>query len=721
MSEESPTQGRGPAGSRSGKPGARKDKSAKKVHKHPRLRKVVKWFSIAMTLFIIAGIVGFVVLYQSISIPNPNSAYLTQTTHVYYSDGKHQIGTFETQNRQSVPLSQVPTHLQNAVIAAEDRTFYSNSGIDFRGIFRAVLNNSSGGNTQGASTITQQYVKVLYLTQQRTWTRKIKEAILALKIDHQESKQEILQGYLNTIYFGRGAYGVQAAAQAYFGVNVEQLTVAQSAALAAILNSPGTYDPANGKAARAALVSRYDYVLSGMASMGNLNPARAARVGKHLPKFPQIKPVQQFGGEKGYLLKLVQAQLEAQGFTDAQINGGGLRVVTTFDYKDQQAAMHAVRTQRPTIAAKGVHIGISAVQPGTGALRAMYGGPNFLKSEINWAMTGRQPGSSFKPFALAAALKQGTTLQDTFTGDTLTLPGGAVVGNEFGYSYGSAISLLTATEVSSNTAYVDMVQHLTNGPQSVVNAAIAAGIPKSSPALDAVPVVPLGVANVRPVDMADGYATFAANGQHAPWYVIERVTDPNGQTLYDHKVKTDQAFSPAIASNVNYALQQVVQSTSGTGGAAQAIGCPVAGKTGTAALRPNTVTSAWFVGYTPKLAAAVMYVKGDGTQNLDGTGGLSTFFGANYPADTFTSFMQGAGQGSGCVSFPQLKPINGTIGTPYTPPPTTPPTTTPTTTPPTTTPTTTPPTTTPPTTTPPTTTPPTTTPPTTTPTTVPTP
>ncbi len=688
-SSTGPTPGRssaGAGGSATAAPAAAK-------RPRSRLRRVLRNVALALVALAVVGAVALFVLYRTVDIPAANAEFTTETTTVYYSDGKHEIGTLAEQNRQSVPLADVPEHVQNAVIAAEDRSFYDNQGIDLAGIARAAFNNARGGDTQGASTITQQYVKVLYLNQDQSYIRKLREAVLAVKIQQQKSKEEVLEGYLNTVYFGRGAYGIQAAALAFFDREAKDLTVAQGAVLASVLNSPGNLDPANGKAARTELTERYEYVLDGMVEMGTLDADVAARAQSALPAFPDVKEQERYGGPKGHLLKLVEAEMLDAGFEEAEVTGGGLSIVTTFDYKAQKAAVKAVKAERPRANADGVHIGIAAVEPGTGALRAMYGGPNYLENSVNYALAGQQPGSSFKPFALAAGLESGFALSDSVTGNTYVYPDGSSVSNEFGTSYGPAISLLYATAVSSNTGYVDLVGQMGNGPEKVIDTAVAAGIPRNSPGLEPVAGIPLGTADIRPLDMAVGYATFAAEGEQADWYVIEKVDNSDGKLVYEHKGTAERAFGADVAADVSYALQEVV--TSGTGTEALALGCPVAGKTGTAALRPDTVTSAWFVGYTPRLAAAVMYIRGDGRRDLDGVGGLSTFFGGEYPARTFTAFMDKAGQDQDCVDFPEPAFLDGNAGTPSVAPTTQAPTTTP---PPTTTKTSPPPeTTTPPT------------------------
>jgi membrane peptidoglycan carboxypeptidase len=703
-----------PKGQGSGKGGKRK---VRDMSGWPKARMVglqtLKWGSIVGLVMVLLGTVTVFAIYKSIDIPDPNTDFEAQTTTVYYSDGKHVLGQFALQNRESIPLSQMPQSIQDAVISAEDRSFYSNSGIDIKGIIRAAWNNlHSNSIEQGASTITQQYVKILYLSQERSWTRKIKEAFLAVKIKNELSKDEILEGYLNTIYFGRGAYGIQAAAQAYFDIDAKDLTVPQSAVLASVLNSPSALDPSNGKDARSELLARYRYVLEGMVSVGRLDADQAAKFEQKLPPFPEIREINKFGGQKGYLMTMVKAQLQALGYSENEIEGGGMKVVTTFDWKMEHDANQTIKKMRPK-GLKDLHVALASVEPGTGAVRALIGGRNYLQSEINWATAGGQPGSSFKPFALAAGLEDGFTLQSTFDGNSpYTYPNGETLQNEGesfgipnGYSYGSAVSLEYATQESINTAYADMTVNMgSNGPEKVVDAAVAAGIPRSAPGLGPNLGVALGSATIAPLDMANGYATFAAKGQHADWYIIDRVTYPGG--TYHHQVQTNEAFTPAIVSNVTYALEQVVED--GTGANAQALDRPAAGKTGTAtAIQKDGlqhVSSSWFVGYTPQLSTAVMFVRGNGHEALDG-GYLDPFFGGTYPTQTWAAYMKLALEGQPVVNFPDPAEIHGESPTSI-PPPTTssaPTTTAPTTTAPPTT--TKPPTTKPPPTKPPPTTP----------------
>jgi membrane peptidoglycan carboxypeptidase len=575
----------------------------------------------------------------------------------------------------------MPQDVKDAVVAAENRSFWSDNGIDLKGIVRAVFNNASGNSTQGASTITQQYIKILYLTQERSYTRKLKEAILSLKLGRDLSKQQILEGYLNTIYFGRGAYGIQAASEAFFQKDAADLSLKESAALASIINNPSRFDPANGKDAKLALRERYAYVLDGMAQAGQITEDEASTAAKRLPKFPPQAAESTYGEQKGHQLDMVKSELlkltDDAGrplLSDDQIDGGGLRVTTTFTKKAMDAAKDGVEAARPEgFSDKELHIGVASVDVDTGAVRGFYAGQDYLQSQINWAIAGGLAGSSMKPFALAAGLKAGFSLKDTFEGNSpYVLEDGTEIENEADHDYGSSVNLITALEESINTAFTDLTVSIPDGPQTVMNTMNAMGIPPEKPSrkydygfpdhtpgLQPFPGITLGSATVSPINMANAYATIANGGRfHAP-YIIEKVLDRDGEVLYDHSVSDKQVIDADqgadIAADVSYAMQQVVQS--GTGTAALGLGRPAAGKTGTATNDPGDVISAWFSGFTPQLSTSVVYVRGKGNGKLDGW--LPSYFGGDFPAETWTEVMKRDMEGVEEEAFPLPAYVDG--------------------------------------------------------------
>lgn len=639
-----------------------------------RLRRAVK-------VLLIAGIAGVLVMgavfffaYRATTIPDPNAAFQAQTTKVYYAGGKTRIGQFATQNRESVPLADIAQVMQDATVAAEDRSFWTNKGIDPKGIVRAAFSNAKGNATQGASTITQQYVKLLYLTQQRTLQRKVKEAFLSLKIQQQQSKSQILEGYLNTIYFGRGAYGVQAASNAFFGVSAKKLDAGQAAMLAAVLNSPNYLNPDRSDAARAALLSRYRYVLSSMVEMGTLDQGEADKLRERLPKMKKPRVDNQLGGQRGFMLDLVKSELLKLGFDDAQIEGGGLRVTTTFTEEAMEAAENAVAEQRPEgLSDKKLHAASSSIDVKTGGVLGFYAGQDYVQSQLNWALAGGQPGSTFKTFAVATGLEEGFSLKDTFDGNApYVLPDGTKIGNQGeggGRSYGAKISLLRATENSVNTAFVDMTQAMDSGPQKIIDTAVALGIPPNTPGLDPYPGVALGSAKVSTFDMANAYASIANGGIRHDWHVVTKVTSAgSGEVLYKRKDGGERAIEEDVAADTSFALQQVARN--GTGRSAN-FGRPIAGKTGTATNDADDVSSSWFVGFTPQVSTAVMYVRGDGNDALNGF--MPSFFGSAYPARTWRALMSTLMEGADVERFPPPANLDGDAPSkghePYTPPP----------------------------------------------------
>lgn len=613
----------------------------------------------------VAGSTLFAIAYFTVSIPDPNAYVNSQATIIQYANGE-EIGRMGAQNRTIVSLTKIPIHLREAVMAAEDRDFYSNKAFSPVGILRALKNNLLGGPLQGGSTITQQYAKTAFLTSERTIQRKIRELVIAIKLENQLSKDEILENYLNTIYFGRGSYGVQTASLQYFNRSVDQLSVSQAVVLASILRSPGLYDPAFNKDNRPRLENRFAYVVKGMTEKGWLTEKEAAKL-----KIPYIAPRATSGslsGPKGHLIEAVRKELIKFGFTEDQIMVGGLVVKTTLVQQAQQAAVDAVNKQAPTKAPDNLHIGLVAVRPGTGEIIAMYGGKDYLTRQLNDATQAiAQAGSTFKPFALIAGLQQGIPLTSMWNGDspqTFDDAGKPYPVANYGFEGWGQISLLKATASSVNTVFVPLGINV--GPESVVEAARRAGIPESI-AMVPTPSVVLGVASPRVLDVANAYATFAANGIYAKPYLISQVLGSNKGVLYEGKPQTQEVFAADVMADLTYALKYVV--TNGSGFAARKLNRPVAGKTGTS----QSNASAWFSAYTPQLAASVALFRDDATQSLKGVGGLATVTGGSFPARIWTAFMQGALKGEPVLNFPApaniggLDPIEMTTGGVQTP------------------------------------------------------
>jgi membrane peptidoglycan carboxypeptidase len=599
----------------------------------------------------VAGSTLFAIAYFTVSIPDPNAYVNSQATIIQYANGE-EIGRIGAQNRTIVPLTKIPLHLREAVMAAEDRDFYTNRAFSPVGILRALKNNLLGGSLQGGSTITQQYSKTAFLTSERTIQRKIKELVIAIKLENQLSKDEILENYLNTIYFGRGSYGVQTASLQYFNRTVDQLSVSQAVVLASILRSPGLYDPAFNKENGPRLENRFAYVVKGMVGKGWLTEKEAAKL-----KVPYIAPRATSGslsGPKGHIIEAVRKELIKFGFTEEQIMIGGLVVKTTLSQQAQQAAVDAVNKEAPTKAPNNLHIGLVAIRPGTGEIIAMYGGKDYLTRQLNDATQAiAQAGSTFKPFALVAALEQGIPLTSMWNGDSPQIfddLGKPYPVANYGLEGWGQISLLGATAHSVNTVFVPL--GIKVGPDKVVDAARRAGIPESI-AMMPTPSVVLGVASPHVLDVASAYATFAANGIYAKPYLISQVLGSNKGVLYEGKTQTQEVFAADVMADLTYALKNVV--TSGSGFAALKLGRPAAGKTGTS----QSNASAWFSAYTPQLAASVALFRDDATQSLKGIGGLTSVTGGSFPARIWTAFMKGALKGEPNLDFPAPSNIGG--------------------------------------------------------------
>ena len=601
----------------------------------------------------IAGATLCAFAWFTVSIPDPNAYVNSQSTIIQYSNGT-EIGRIGTQNRQILPLAKIPMKMRYAVMAAEDRNYYSNRAFSPTGIARAILNNLKSGslNGEGGSTITQQYAKTAFLTPSRTIQRKIKELVISLKLENALTKDQILENYLNTIYFGRGSYGVQTAAQQYFNRNVDQLSLSQIAVIASILRSPGYYDPALSKENKVRLENRFTYVIQGMLDKKWITEAEAKAA-----KMPVVTPRTtsgQLSGPKGYIIDAVQKELSKLGFTQDQLLVGGYVIKTTLEARAQRSAVDAVNKLYPTKAPDNLHIALVAIRPGTGEVIAMYGGKDYVVRQLNDATQSiALAGSTFKPFALVAALEAGIPLTSMWNGDSPQIfddLGKPYEVSNYGNEGWGQVDLLSATQHSINTVYVPLAMKA--GMDKVVDAARRAGIPESV-AMIATPSVALGVASPHVIDVTNSYATFAAQGIYSKPYMVASVTGPNKGVLYEGKAQTQEVFGKEVMADLTYALKSVVNG--GTGGAALSLGRPAAGKTGTS----QSNASAWFSAYTPQLAASVALFRDSASESLNGIGGLTSVTGGTFPARIWTAFMKGALKGEPVMTFPAPANVGG--------------------------------------------------------------
>jgi len=590
----------------------------------PRPRGWRQWLALAILGPLALFTLLFLVAYAFARIPNPNDISTAQSVQVF-DDYGHLIGRIHSDaDRVSISLRDMPLDLQHAVIATEDRTFYSNPGISVGGIARAAFADIFGHGHQGGSTITQQYVKNAFVGNQSSLLRKAREAIIALKLAHSRTKNQILELYLNTIYFGRGAYGVEAASEAYFGHAAKQLTLAESALLAGIIRAPEFYDPAHDLDAA---TNRRNTVLGLMVRSGYITQPQADSARKVMVSAKR----RAIGGIAPHYFEEIQRILE-QTLGPQRLYRGGVRVYVTLDRDMQNAANDAVhqvydRKSDPDAA-------LVAIDPHTGAVRAMVGSRDYSTRQLNLATQAfRQPGSSFKPATLATYVGNGGSIEDKFKAPatiTVNIPGNPPYTlSNYDHADHGTLTVEQATWLSVNTVYAQMIAKA--DPARVVQEAHMLGIDSK---LAAVPSLALGTSEVSPLELTDMYATFASRGvRHVPYY-IERVTDSKGNVLFSQKPDGRPAIDQNLADTVNAVLQGVIKD--GTGRSAQ-LGRPAAGKTGTTELHRD----AWFAGYTPELTAVVWNGYANSNKAMDNVRGIAVV-GGSFPARMWRLFMERA-------------------------------------------------------------------------------
>ncbi len=621
------------------------------------LIKTLAWGTASMFALGTIAVAGLAIAYQRLEVLTPDDFAQAQVSTFYYADGERVMGRLGIQNRESVAIADLPEYVGEAFISAEDRSFLTNPGIDIGGTARAMFKTVVLGKKQGGSTITQQYVERYYVGKTTTdIPGKIKEALQALKIDQQEDKSQILENYMNTVYFGRGAYGVQAAAREYYGKDAADMTVSEAAMLAGILPAPSAWDPrVNPTQAEA----RWNYVLDGMVSGGWLKATDRLRL-----EFPEVIPYKSdnvFRGSQGYLLRTAMSEVTAKtGLSEEKIETGGYHVITTIDRAAMSATRAAVR-HMPDGASPNLRTAAVVLDVNTGAIISMFGGMDYLKVQQN-AVTQdiAQAGSTFKPFALITALESGIALESEYSGDS----GIAVEGfrkpvtNFRGVSYGQ-INLIDATAFSVNTVYAQLAHDV--GPKNVMDTAIRLGLPEDTAGLEPNPANVLGTASPHPIDMARAYATIASGGLKIEPHIVAKVLGPDGELVYEAPNKQERVLRSDVAAEAAYAMRQVVNR--GSGVYASKLDRQIAGKTGTS----NDDKSAWFIGYTPQVVGAVaLYQVGtDGSaESIKPFGGFSEITGGSVPVRIWTDMMEEILSDYPAVKFPARTFIGETIKPP---------------------------------------------------------
>ncbi|MEU6579785.1 transglycosylase domain-containing protein [Nocardia sp. NPDC046763] len=617
-----------------------------------------------LALFLVLAIMPTTLLgiaYWSAEIPDPNTVQTNQIATILSSDGTTVIAKVVPPkgNRVLVPLTDVPLPVRQAVLSAEDRNFYRNPGFSTSAFLRAARDNLLGrDDAGGGSTITQQYVKNAFLSSERTLSRKTRELIISAKMAREWSKDDILAAYLNTIYYGRGAYGISAAAEAYFGKPAPELTLAEGAVLASVIRTPSLLDPENHLDQ---LRTRWGYVLDGMVEMGVLD-----RNDRAATQFPAIVPAARVDdstprGPEGLIRAQVLRELRASGISDHELNTGALQIITTIDAQAQQATLNAVGNVLGGQPGE-LRTAVVSIDPRSGAVRAYYGGPDGIG--FDFAQAPLQTGSAFKTFAVLAALEQGISLSYRLDSAPLTV-NGEKIQNVGGESCG-VCSLGEAFERSLNTSFYRLAQSLFEGPKAIANAAHQAGIPDQIPGMPGktltedgggppLPAIVLGAYSVRPIDMASAYATLAASGTYRAPYFVQKVVTGDGRVLLDRGAgpqKPEQRIQTSIADTVTQAMLPIAAYSNGH---ALSGGRPSAAKTGTTQLGDTGQNKdAWMVGYTPTLSTAV-WMGTEQSQPIRTARG-APIYGAGLPADLWKQAMDAALDGTPIDQFPNPTP-----------------------------------------------------------------
>ncbi|MBT2480724.1 transglycosylase domain-containing protein [Streptomyces sp. ISL-94] len=642
-----------------------------------------------------------------VNTPDPNKAAQAQNNVFFWEDGSQMVATGGSMNRQIVTIDKIPRSMRDAVIAAENQSFETDKGVDPMGIARAVWNMATGGSTQGGSTITQQYVKNTYLDSDQTLKRKATELFIAIRLGVSVDKDKVLAGYLNTAYYGRDAYGIQAAARAYFGKDSQDLNPSECAFLASVLKGPNLYNPDGGIGAAATPAlnedrarKRWAWVLDREVEVGRMTKEERAKYQpSDFPARVESEQARGMSGQIGYLVETAkQYVMKTKNITAEQMALGGYQIHTTFQKPKVDALVKAVEDTRNDFLDEKkrpdldtfVQFGAASVDVKSGAIVALYGGPGWdQKHFTNNANTiGVPVGSTWKPYVLAAAMQYGTqnskgrgiSPDSKYLADDLTViknrQGQPLMDkdgkpfrqkNESPTAHGY-VTLTEAMEKSINVPFAQLVFDV--GHAKVRDVAKSTGILEDSMDKDNTASFALGTSTPSAIRMADSYATFAASGTHREPFSVTKV-EKDGEALSGFEApKDERAMDSSIADNVTKVLENVVQN--GTGTKVKKLGRPAAGKTGTT----DQNKSAWFVGYTPELATSVTLFRTDPNsagkelRSMNGVGGTDSIHGGDIPAVIWTEYMREALKGMPVKPFPEAEDIGVTADSAGAPSPT---------------------------------------------------
>ncbi|MFD0025842.1 transglycosylase domain-containing protein [Streptomyces sp. NPDC058382] len=668
-------------------------RGSRRAVKSGGIRRLFTWRKLLGAAFAVCllGMGAFAVLYMVVQVPEGNAQARLQSNVYKYSDGTLLARTGQV-NREIVSLAEVPKAVQRTFVAAENKSFYDDHGVDFKGTARGLVNTVSGKGKQGGSTITQQYVKNYYLDADQTVTRKLKELVISLKVDQKRSKSEILAGYINTSYYGRGAYGIQAAAQAYYGKDAKELNVAEGAYLAALLQAPSQYDWAvatdNGKAL---VKERWNYVLNNMVDEHWLDSGERQGMKFEVPQAP--KPSEGLSGQKGYIVNAARAAVQKQeNITDAQFDAGGWTITVNIDRKKQQKLEKSVKAKltdkldtKARKLDKDIQAGAVSVDPKTGKVLALYGGRGLTEHYIsNATRHDYQPASTFKPIILAAALDQEAQTQDDqqitantrYDGTSKRPVKGSDVAfapeNEDDADYGQ-VTVQTAMNKSINSVFAQMGVDV--GMDRVMQTAGELGMDVKG--LPAVPAQTLGSMGASPMEMAGIYATLDNHGKKVTPQILKSAQKQGDSPIALPDAIGEQVIDRQAADSVTSVLTGVVDDGTAHEAVRNAEGLAdqqIAGKTGTS----DDNKSAWFTGYTPNLVTSVglfgeaAYARTDddgkklqaGAQvPLKGAGGGGRVNGGGFPAEIWSDFTAQA------MGDPGEFDLDTDMGAAVTPPP----------------------------------------------------